>query len=129
MAVGWSVPAIAGVVILAIQGPHHDGWVMAFWTGLFASLGWAVAVLPLTLWWGSSRWLSDLRWSWATWTLLGLVVYALLLTPIMGRTALLILWYPALMGLISGLLYGWLMRRQPSKRGAARGAGEQGDAT
>lgn len=109
MIVGWAAP-LGGLAVcqMVADGRTTDVWPMAFWTGLFAFAGWLLVVLPVMWWRGEARGFRDLRWSWLGWSLLGMAVFALLTVPWMGPTALIILWYPALMGAAAGPVFALL---------------------
>ena len=112
MVVAWALP-LAGMAIgqLAISGRTSDVGVMAFWVGLFALVAWAAAVLPLMLRFKDKRIFSDLRVSWLGWSFLAVALYALLVVTLFGKELLAIIWYPALMGFIAGIVFALLVRR------------------
>jgi hypothetical protein len=116
MVSAWALP-IAGHAVgqLATSGRTSDVGVTAFWVGLLALIGWAAAVLPLMLRFKEKRIFSDLRFSWLGWSLLAVVIYALLVVPLLGRELLLIIWYPALMGCIAGIIFALLVRSREEK--------------
>ena len=111
MVVGWIVP-IVGLVVgqLVTDGRTTDVGVSAFWTGLFALLGWAGAVRPLMLRHGEAAWFRELRYSWLGWSLLGMVVYTAIVVPLFGFSMLVIIWYHATMGALAGPAYALLRR-------------------
>ena len=116
MVVGWAAP-ILGMAIgqIAISGRTADVGVTAFWVGIFALIGWAAAVLPIVIRFGRTKLVSDVRWSWLGWSGMGVAIFVILLTPIMGKEALVIIWYPALMGCIAGLVFALLIRKRDEK--------------
>ena len=116
MVVGWAAP-ILGMAIgqIAISGRTADVGVTACWVGIFALIGWAAAVLPIVIRFGRTKLVSDVRWSWLGWSGMGVAIFAILLTPIMGKEALVIFWYPALMGCIAGLVFALLIRKRDEK--------------
>ena len=116
MIVGWAAP-ILGMAVgqLATSGRTADVVVTAFWVGIFALIGWAVAVLPIVIRFGRNKLVSDIRWSWLGWSGIGVTIFTMLLTPIMGKDAFVIIWYPALMGCIAGLVFALLIRKRDEK--------------
>jgi hypothetical protein len=83
---------------------------MAFWTGLFAFLAWAMIVLPLLALCPGAPLLHAPRWSWAGWMLFAIGSYTLLVATWLGWSAFKIIWYPAGMGLVAGFVFGRLRR-------------------
>ena len=116
MVVGWAAP-ILGMAIgqIAISGRTADVGVTACWVGIFALIGWAAAVLPIVIRFGRTKLVSDVRWSWLGWSGMGVAIFVILLTPVMGKEALVIIWYPALMGCIAGLVFALLIRKRDEK--------------
>jgi hypothetical protein len=107
MLAGWAVPLIALIIgQLAASGRTADVGPFAFWTGLFAFLGWLVIVLPVITGFQDRTLFGSLRFGWLGWSLLGIGAYAILVMPLMGWTALFVLWYPAAMGAIAGFVFG-----------------------
>lgn len=113
MTAAWAASVLAlAVGQLVTSGRMADVGVTAIWIGLFALIGWAAAVVPIVGRFGSTACVSGLRWSWLTWGRFGRVVSTILLTPVLGTDAFLILWYPAAMGAVAGLIFAFLVRKR-----------------
>ena len=83
------IPAslVAMLVAWASIMAGYAGWEATHKTKFFMMLGvtfataacslaaWLVIVLPLIWWWGDCKILSDLRWSWLGWMLMGVVSF------------------------------------------------------
>jgi hypothetical protein len=84
---------------------------MAFWTGLFALIGWAILVRPILR--RGERWrvLRDARWTWLSWGVLASMTYSVIVPPLVGVEMFEILWYPALMGVVAGAVFARLVKR------------------
>jgi hypothetical protein len=116
MIAGWAVP-LTGLAVwqLASQGRTSDIGVTGFWVGFFALVAWALAVLPLMLRYGQKNIFSDLKFSWLGWSLLAVAIYSVLLPALYGKTMLSIIWYPAVMGCVAGIVFALLVKRPDRK--------------
>jgi len=117
MVAGWGLP-LAGLAVgqLLTSGRTADIGAMALWTGVFALVSWVVVVLPVMLRFGQRGLFSALRYSWLGWGVLGMVVFGMLAIPLMGWAALIIIWYPGIIGGISGVAFALLRRRAAQSR-------------
>lgn len=112
LAWGWVV-AFALWTAHEVHGPGFgyvtDFTFMLAWPALFVALGWLFVALPvLRNAWIASR-LADARTSWIAWPLLALGTYGLLVaTWLDGAVAL--LWFPAVVGFVAGLVFPVLCR-------------------
>lgn len=107
MIAGWAIALLGFMFWSSLRG---DVRFMAFWTGVFALIGWGLMVLPLMLKFGKRPLFANPAWSWASWAILGLVAYGLLVFPLLRWHALYLVWYPAVMGASAGMVYGLLRR-------------------
>ena len=88
-------------------------------TAACAAIGWLIVVLPLVWWWGDTKILSDLRWSWLGWALMGTGSFLLLMVPLFGTEVLAGAWFPASMGAIAGVVFALLRRKSRPAAAAA----------
>ena len=112
MIAAWGLP-IAGTAIgqLVTAGRITDVGVMMLWVGLFALGAWVLVVLPLMIRCSKRKIFSDLRFSWLGWSVLAIVLYSVMVVLPLGIELLAIIWYPALMGGIAGVVFALLLRR------------------
>lgn len=116
MVAGWAVPLVGlAVWQIAGRGTTSDIGVTGLYVGIFALFAWALVVLPLMLRHGEKRIFSDLRCSWLGWGLLAVAIYSVLLPVLYGRAMFEIIWYPAVMGCIAGIVFAVLKRRRGKK--------------
>jgi hypothetical protein len=106
MTVGWFVPLIP----LAIFENLHDAWAMGIWTGLFIGAGWLFFAFPMVQFSGSSFLVSDIKVSWLSWSILGMIAYCIISVLFGGRVMNELLWYPAAVGCVAGITYSLLIR-------------------
>jgi len=111
MVASWLV-FLGGLVLqqLLAHGKLTDVGVTAGWSSLVMGISWLGLVWPVVTRLDHSHLVSSLRWSWLTWGIGGSLAYALLLVPILGADAVLILWLPGFIGALAGVLYGLLRR-------------------
>jgi hypothetical protein len=106
MTVGWFVPLIP----LAIFNNLHDAWAMGIWTGLFIGAGWLFFAFPMVQFSGSSFLVSDIKVSWLSWSILGMIAYCVLFGLLESRVPTDLLWYSAAVGCVAGITYSLLLR-------------------
>jgi xanthine/uracil permease len=117
MIAGWAA-ALIGLALwqLASSGRMSDIGAMGFWVGFFALIAWAIAVLPVMLRFGRKKFFGDLKFSWLGWCLLAVAIYSALLPTIYGREMFRIIWYPAVMGVVAGVVFALLTgKARPEK--------------
>ena len=78
--------------------------------GLYALAAWALVVFPLMRLFGKRKIFSDLRFSWLSWGLLAVAIYAALSSLLFGKDVFEIIWYPAIMGCVAGFVFALLAR-------------------
>ena len=97
--------------LLATQHYLGDFWVSILYVAVFASFSWMFFVAPTITVLSRLRLFHDLRWSWLGGSLLAMVAYLVLTTPLMGWTAFDALYFPVLQGALAGFVFAWLLRR------------------
>jgi hypothetical protein len=113
MTIGWLVPLFPLAIMQWTSFQNlHDVWVMAVWTGLFVGAGWLLFAFPLVRIAGDSFIVADIRVSWLSWAILGLVAYCILTLPLFGADMIALLWYPAIVGCVAGFAYSLLIKNE-----------------
>lgn len=112
MAVGWG----AGFTAYVLWGVFTRGYAtdlefMAIWPAIIGFIAWLLVVVPLVHRFGDYPLLADWRWAWLGWSVLGVGAYALLV--LWWMRAVLLVWFPALMGTVAGLIYSLVLSRGP----------------
>ena len=117
MVAAWAAPlaCLAGWQ-MATTGRVSDLGATAFWVGGFTLVAWLAFVLPFARRFKSARFFSDRRLSWLGWSLLAAASYSVLVLPLFGWALVEIVWYPAAMGCVAGLVFAMLVgkKRGPS---------------
>ena len=91
---------------------HSDGFgyvtdfgFMLVWPAIFAFLGWLIFVLPLLAFPITCVYFSRPKIAWLFWLISSVISYFLLVIAWFGSSMMAFIWFPCLIGIISGLFF------------------------